>query len=108
MGSYFSSNDVLFHPSTTEQWGLVVNEAMAAGLVIIGSDRTGSIKELVEDGVNGFTFDPHTIHSITSAVKNFHSCSIVQKKEIRLRGIDTIKSFDLDRFCGGLKELIND
>jgi glycosyltransferase involved in cell wall biosynthesis len=45
--------------STEEQWGLVVNEAMAAGLPVLVSRRCGCAPELVRDGENGFTFDPH-------------------------------------------------
>jgi glycosyltransferase involved in cell wall biosynthesis len=49
------------HASTTEQWGLVVNEAMAAGLPVIVSERCGCAPDLVQDGVNGFTFDPYDV-----------------------------------------------
>ena len=41
-----------------EQWGLVVNEAMAAGLPVLVSRVCGCAPELVQEGVNGFTFDP--------------------------------------------------
>ena len=44
--------------STSEQWGLVVNEAMAAGLPVLVSDRCGCAPDLVESGGNGFVFDP--------------------------------------------------
>lgn len=44
--------------STTEQWGLVTNEAMAAGLPVIVSNRCGCAVDLVEEGRNGHTFDP--------------------------------------------------
>jgi 1,2-diacylglycerol 3-alpha-glucosyltransferase len=46
------------HASVTEPWGLVVNEAMAAGLPVIVSERCGCAPDLVRDGINGFTFDP--------------------------------------------------
>lgn len=46
------------HASTIEQWGLVVNEAMAAGLPVLVSNRCGCAPELVSEGRNGFTFDP--------------------------------------------------
>jgi glycosyltransferase involved in cell wall biosynthesis len=46
------------HASTTEQWGLVVNEAMASGLPVAVSDRCGCAANLVSPGVNGFTFNP--------------------------------------------------
>ncbi len=41
-----------------EQWGLVVNEAMASGLPVLVSRACGCAPELVRQGVNGFTFDP--------------------------------------------------
>jgi glycosyltransferase involved in cell wall biosynthesis len=46
------------HASTTEPWGLVVNEAMASGLPVIVSDRCGCVPDLVRDGINGYAFDP--------------------------------------------------
>jgi len=45
------------HPALEEPWGLVVNEAMASGLPVICSRTTGAA-ELVEEGMNGFLFDP--------------------------------------------------
>ncbi|MDH7974648.1 glycosyltransferase family 4 protein [Sphingomonas sp. AR_OL41] len=46
------------HISTVEQWGLVVNEAMAAGLPVIVSRACGCAEDLVDHGVNGWTVDP--------------------------------------------------
>jgi glycosyltransferase involved in cell wall biosynthesis len=53
---YYASARAFVHASTTEQWGLVVNEAIASGLPVIVSDRCGCMPELVNG--NGFTFDP--------------------------------------------------
>lgn len=44
--------------SRVEQWGLVVNEAMAAGLPVLVSNRCGCARDLVEPGRNGAIFDP--------------------------------------------------
>ena len=41
-------------PSREEQWGLVVNEALACGLPVICSEAVGSRDALVRDGANGF------------------------------------------------------
>lgn len=44
-------------PSRREPWGLVVNEALAAGLPVIVSNRCGCAGDLVAHGINGFLFD---------------------------------------------------
>jgi glycosyltransferase involved in cell wall biosynthesis len=44
--------------SLREPWGLVLNEAMAAGLPLLVSDRCGSSADLVEAGRNAYSFDP--------------------------------------------------
>lgn len=46
------------HPARSEQWGLVVNEAMAAGLPILLSRSCGCFPDLLEEGLNGYSFDP--------------------------------------------------
>lgn len=56
--AYYALASVFIHASTTEQWGLVVNEAMASGLPVLVSNRCGCAPDLVKEGVNGFTFEP--------------------------------------------------
>jgi glycosyltransferase involved in cell wall biosynthesis len=51
----YGACDALVLPSDHEAWGLVVNEAMAAGLAIAVSDAVGSAVDLV-DGSNGAVF----------------------------------------------------
>jgi glycosyltransferase involved in cell wall biosynthesis len=60
------------HASTTEQWGLVVNEAMAAGLPVLVSERCGCVSELVKNGVNGFTFNPFDSGGIAQKMLMIH------------------------------------
>lgn len=45
-------------PSREEEWGLVVNEAMACGLPVIVSKVAGCAPDLVKHGENGYQFDP--------------------------------------------------
>ncbi|HUP04565.1 MAG TPA: glycosyltransferase [Bryobacteraceae bacterium] len=55
---YYGLASVFIHASTVEQWGLVVNEAMAAGLPVLVSAGCGCAPDLVQNGVNGYAFDP--------------------------------------------------
>jgi glycosyltransferase involved in cell wall biosynthesis len=43
-------------PSTSEPWGLVVNEALAYGCPVVVSHNCGCVPELVVDGVSGYEF----------------------------------------------------
>lgn len=56
--AYYAHAGAFIHASTTEQWGLVVNEAMACGLPVLVSNRCGSAHDLVKEGENGWSFDP--------------------------------------------------
>lgn len=55
---YLAHCGVFIHASTTEQWGLVVNEAMAAGRPVFVSRRCGCFEDLIVEGKTGLGFDP--------------------------------------------------
>ena len=53
-----ASSLALVLPSTEEQWGLVVNEALAMGVPVLVSDNVGARDTLVRTAVNGYVFEP--------------------------------------------------
>jgi glycosyltransferase involved in cell wall biosynthesis len=44
---YYHAADIIVLPSEREPWGLVINEAMAAGVIPVVSDRVGAAPDLV-------------------------------------------------------------
>ena len=52
----YASADVFVFPSRLETFGLVVIEAMAAGLPVVAS-RVGGVSDIVSEGVTGYTFE---------------------------------------------------
>ncbi|MEW6107752.1 MAG: glycosyltransferase [Nitrospirota bacterium] len=46
--------DIFVHPARWDPFPVVVLEAMATGLPVLGSDASGSVLDRVEDGVSGF------------------------------------------------------
>ena len=52
----YAAADALILPSRSETFGVVVLEAMHAGLPVVVSDRVGCAEDLVSDGVTGFRF----------------------------------------------------
>ena len=73
---YYAHAKCFVLPSTSEPWGLVVNEAMASGLPVLASNRCGCVRDLVHDGVNGFTFDPFNQKSLIESLLNISSGSV--------------------------------
>jgi L-malate glycosyltransferase len=54
----FATSLALILPSKEEQWGLVINEALAMGVPILCSDNVGARDSLVRTAVNGYIFEP--------------------------------------------------
>ena len=64
--SYYQAADIMVLPSESEPWGLVVNEAMAAGVLPVVSDRVGCAPDLVA-GV-GEVYPAGDVEALTAAL----------------------------------------
>lgn len=65
----YASADMFVFPSALETFGLVVVEAMAAGLPVVSS-RVGGVRDVVEEGVTGYTFDVNDIQGMIEGVRH--------------------------------------
>jgi glycosyltransferase involved in cell wall biosynthesis len=101
--------DALVLPSTTETWGLVVNEAMACGLPCIVSDLVGCGPDVIDRGVTG---DVHAMGDVEAlsqlmvqyadparlaamgqeAKRKIGSYSVPAAAEALLRAVDAVRS----------------
>ncbi|MBD2292367.1 glycosyltransferase family 4 protein [Anabaena sphaerica FACHB-251] len=99
---YFAHAKCFIHASTQEQWGLVVNEAMAAGLPVLVSNRCGCYEDLIIEGVNGFGFEPENSQQLTELMLKMSSGEIDLKKTGQA-GLEHIEKFSPDYFA---KQLI--
>jgi glycosyltransferase involved in cell wall biosynthesis len=68
LSAAYCAADIFVFPSAIETFGLVVAEAMAAGLPVVTS-RVGGVPELIESGVNGYIFEPNDIQQMITDVK---------------------------------------
>src|SRR5262245_486282 len=98
---YYALANAFVHASTIEQWGLVVNEALASALPVILSDRCGCAPELVNG--NGFTFDPRNEGELTARLLNMASLSDEERKHLGDNSHRIAANFAPERFGEGLE-----
>lgn len=92
-------------PSVREPWGLVVNEAMASGLPVLVSSRCGSAEDLVEEGQNGFTFDPQA-HELTARLHSIASLSGDQLRTMGRRSSQIITAYSPRNFGSQVQSIL--
>jgi 1,2-diacylglycerol 3-alpha-glucosyltransferase len=89
------------HASTIEQWGLVVNEAMASGLPVLVSNRCGCATDLVQENKTGFSFDPFNIDQMSDVMFRC-SADPVKLSEMGQAAQNLISNWGCGRFTDGL------
>ena len=77
----YQSCDVFCLPSIFEGYPNVVCEAMSCGKPVLCSNVCDN-STIVEDGVNGYLFDPYNIMDIVQAFRKVYSLSTNQREEM--------------------------
>jgi 1,2-diacylglycerol 3-alpha-glucosyltransferase len=103
---YYGLAGAFILPSTSEQWGLVVNEAMAAGLPVLVSTRCGCAEDLVRAGVNGYPFNPFNVTELSEVMQSVASAN-VDREAMGKAGQATIAEWSTDRFGRELRVAVD-
>lgn len=102
LGDWYGLAEAFIHPALQEQWGLVVNEACAAGLPVLCSQMVGACYELVRDGWNGLVFDPADVEDLTRVLLAIYRLDPALRKEMGRNGQQLVAEFGPERFASGL------
>lgn len=104
---YYQAADVFVLPTREDIWGLVINEAMAAGLPVITTDHCGAGRELISDGCNGFCVQSENVEQLQTAI-----LQILNDKELRMKMsndcIQTIQKYTIERMAIVHKDILTD
>ena len=77
---FYAMADVFVLPSTFEPWGLVVNEAMCFGLLVIVSDQVGAGGDLVQHGVSGFVYPAGQVSALADQLRGVLADPVKRKE----------------------------
>ena len=107
---YYAAAGCFVLPSTREPWGLVVNEAMAAGLPVIASTRCGCVVDLLHPGDNGYVFDPgdpSADHVLTQQLFDVEGLSLAQRVQMGAHGQRVIQAFSPAHFGRSIASIVH-
>lgn len=100
--SYLKEANIYVHAAKSEQFGLVLLEAMAAGLPVVSLDGGGN-RDLIIDGVNGFLVEQGDQERFVQCILNLMNDPTLFK-EIQKKGYETANQHDIrpyvDRLLG--------
>ncbi|MBS1531722.1 MAG: glycosyltransferase family 4 protein [Bacteroidetes bacterium] len=94
--TYFYNSVAFVLPSLSESWGLVVNEAMAAGLPILISNKINAANALLQEGVNGYGYEPLDIENMAEKIMNFINLSVPEKIKMSDSSLEIINGMSYE------------
>lgn len=97
----YALSEGFLHVSNTEQWGLVINEAMASGVPVIASEQCGAARTVIEDGVNALLTGTD-VSDISNAIFRLFRMTAEQRSEMGRAGSVAIRDWGPERFGSGL------
>ncbi|MGB3794981.1 MAG: glycosyltransferase, partial [Alteraurantiacibacter sp.] len=96
--------DGFVHVSLAEQWGLVINEAAAAGLPLVVSRPCGAASTLVNEGENGWLVDADDRSAIAAALGAMMQLTPEDRHEMGQASARIVGDWGPDRFARGLRD----
>lgn len=97
--SFYHAADILVLPSAAETWGLVINEAMAAGVLPIVSDRVGAAPDLV-NGI-GEIYPCGDVTQLADALRR--ALARISDPQVRIRVRQHVARHSLDSTAAGFE-----
>ena len=101
--SYYAAADLLILPSRRDQWGLVVNEAMASGLPVMATEKVGAAQDLILEGQTGFVVPEDNAAALASAIDR--ACQSVERlRAMGERAQHLIETWNYDATLSGFHQ----
>lgn len=101
---YYTNAKVFVLISKTDNWGLVINEAMASGLPCIVSIECGCYIELIKDKNTGWGVNPEDENQLANI---FHKIDKTKQKEFIQKEKNCLKiinDYSLEKFSDAVKD----
>jgi glycosyltransferase involved in cell wall biosynthesis len=98
---FYAVADVFVLPSEDEPWGLVINEAMCAGLPVVASEEIGAVPDLVKDGCNGFRFQAGDVEQLAVHLQHLVTDEGM-RRSMGEKSLEIVRAWDLEQCVAGI------
>ena len=102
----YEQADALVLPTLDDEWGLVVNEAMAAGLPVLGSLFSQAVQELVLEGDTGWTYMPDQPETLAAALDRLAAASPAVRRAMGERARARLAQLSPEAVAGRIAEVL--
>jgi glycosyltransferase involved in cell wall biosynthesis len=87
-------SDVMLFPATREKFGMVVIEALAAGVPVIAYNKSGAARDLIRNGENGFVVDEGDVLRMTQClIQVLSDRGLLQR--MKARAVEVVDTHDV-------------
>lgn len=100
--SLYGLSDGFVHVPTSEQWGLVINEAAASGVPVVASSACGATASLVADGQTGLVVDAEDEVSISKGLGQLMDLNNAERQQMGHAAQERVADWGPDTFTRGL------
>jgi glycosyltransferase involved in cell wall biosynthesis len=90
LGFWMGRCGALIAPTLADEWMLAVNEALQAGLPVLGSIHAQAVTSLIQSGVNGWQFDPTVAGSLASSLDRYFDQSVDALASMRIHARQSV------------------
>lgn len=99
--------DLYLFPTLEDEWGVVVNEAFASGIPVIGSIYSQAVMELVEDEVTGWKYDPLIEDNFISTFQKALQTDTQKLQKMSSKCLEAIDKITPEKVGGNIMKAIH-
>lgn len=103
---YRNSKSFVLSSKQDETWGLVINEALACGCPVLASEKCGATKSLIENGINGYIFNPYNVNDLVEKMLTIHSMDKNNWEKLSANALLKINGYSTGLFANSLLDAI--
>jgi glycosyltransferase involved in cell wall biosynthesis len=104
---YYGISDCLVLPTLSDQWPLVVLEAMSSGLPVVTTTRCGNVPDLIDGRSTGLVVEPGNVSELSQAVQDVLLMPPAVREAVRQQALAVAADYDYRVAASKFAQVLN-